>query len=151
MKRYVAAAIITCAFSSPALTQESTLPKPKEDPRTSRYAGVEEGDKAKPKECCDFLCKIFIINNTGTKLKGWVRATIIGVPHFVVDLDVHLHDGIATVCPCDHPWHLWFEKIKIGVWDGEQTANVEVDFYGCCCKRRYVAEYVHGKLKLNER
>src|SRR5215203_1837640 len=121
MKRFIAVVVLVGAFEFQARGQDKTLPVPKENSRTSYQAGADEGDKAKPKECCDFLCNIIILNNTGTKLKGWIRATIHGLPGYV-EIDARCQNGAAIAHPCEHPWHLWFKKIKIGVWDGEQTA-----------------------------
>jgi hypothetical protein len=148
----LAAALILFCLSLPFAARGDTLPPPKLDWRSS-YAGIDEGDKAKkPKDCCDFLCDIIIVNTTGVRLKGMARATLVGVPGYIVELDGVCHaNGIVTVHPCRHSWYLWFDKIKIGIWDGEQTANLEFDFYGCCCKRRLIALYENGKLRLVEK
>jgi len=92
------------------------------------------------------------VNNTGTKLKGWIKATLIGYPGYV-EIPGECHgSGIVTAHPCKHPWHLWFDEIRISVWDGEQSASIKVPFYHCCCKRRYVAEYDKNSiLKLTEK
>jgi len=154
MKRFAAVTFLLCSIVPPAFAQGDTLPLPKRDWKTNYQAGIDEvgGGKPKPKDCCEFLCDIFIVNNTGTKLKGWIRATMHGYPGYVVDIPGVCHpDGIVSAHPCKHPWHLWFDEITISVWDGEQSASIKVPFYHCCCKRRYVAEYIRGVLKLIEK
>lgn len=153
MKRFLLALLAAFYLAIPLSAQEGTLPAPKTDWKSSFEAGIDEvsNGKPKPKDCCDFLCDIFILNNSGTKLKGWIKATLIGVPGHV-EIPGHCQPGgIVTAHPCKHPWHLWFDEIRISVWDGEQSASVHVPFYHCCCKRRYVAEYHRGVLKLIEK
>jgi hypothetical protein len=144
MSRVVAIlSLVACMAASPSTVFADDLPLPKaafpSNERTSRYQDVHT--QSEPDKCCNFLCDIYLLNCTGTKIKVWVRATLLCFPGFVVDIPGECFGTYLVASPCCHPWHIWFENIKIGVWDGETCETICVPFKSCCCKRRYVVEY----------
>lgn len=147
-------AILSVVFvlASSQIATAQVLPEPKAA-LTSQGAGVDEVGQLGPKENkkCNFLCDIFIVNLTQNKVKVSVRASLLGFPGYYVDVPSECHGKVLTSHPCEHPWHLWFDQIRIGVWDGEMSDLKVVDFKNDCCKRRFTVEYVGGKLRILER
>lgn len=134
-------ALLALAGRPPAADAD-TLHAPKAVSLADGRAGAEDGGAgAKPHECCEFLCKVYLLNCTGTKVKVWVRATLLCWPRVRVDIPAECLGKLLVACPCDHPWSIWFDQVRIGVWDGETSQTIRVPFKGCCCKRRFVIEY----------
>jgi hypothetical protein len=145
----VAAAVATVARPSTA----QTLPEPKE-----RTTSLHGGDDAAPgNRCenknCNFLCEIYLLNCTCSELKVWVRATLLCYPGVVVNVPAEVCDGkVIVATPCASPWAIWFENIRIGVWDGETCETICVPFKNECCKRRYVVVHdLHGHIRIVEK
>src|SRR5262245_22635241 len=132
--------------SSPA----ETLPAPRVTPAATDigYAkavpvnmNVGHVKVGKPDDCCDFLCEIYLLNCTGCEIKSWVRATLLCSPSRVGLEGVCIGPNVGAFYPSAHPWHIWFDTIRIGVWDGETCETIEVPFKSCCRKRRFVVAY----------